>query len=111
MISVAVSWDLYLVTKSAMVLGNLGFVQVSPFLLFALWAGHFADRLDRRRIMLATQALVIGAAVLLIASAQSVVAIYSALFLAAAARAFQGPARLAILPHVVSDEALSNAIT
>lgn len=111
MISVAVSWDLYVATKSAMVLGNVGFVQVAPFLLFALWAGHFADRLDRRRIMLATQAVVSAAAALLIVSAQSVLAIYSALFLAAAARAFQGPARLAILPHVVSEEALSNAIT
>jgi MFS family permease len=37
--------------------------------------------------------------------------IYSALFLTAAARAFQGPARMAILPHVVEEGALSNAIT
>jgi MFS family permease len=84
---------------------------VAPFLLFALWAGHFADRLDRRRIMLVTQTAVIAAAILLIASAQSVLLIYGALFLAAAARAFQGPARLAILPHIVSEGALSNAIT
>jgi MFS family permease len=111
MMSVAVSWDLYLATRSAVVLGNVGFVQVAPFLLFALWAGHFADRRDRRRIILATQLVVMAASAVLIFSAQSVVMIYSALFLNAAARAFQGPARLAILPHVVSDGALSNAIT
>jgi len=111
MMSVAVSWDLYLATKSAVVLGNVGFVQVAPFLLFALWAGHFADRRDRRRIMLATQLVVTAAVVVLVFSSQSVVLIYSALFLAAAARAFQGPARLAILPHVVPVDALSNAIT
>lgn len=111
MLSVAVSWDLYLATRSAVVLGNVGFVQVAPFLLFALWAGHFADQRDRRSIMLVTQAVVIAASGLLIASAQSVTLIYSALFLTAAARAFQGPARLAILPHVVREGSLSNAIT
>jgi len=111
MLSVAVSWDLYLATHSAVVLGNVGFVQVAPFLLFALWAGHFADQRDRRSIMLVTQAVVIAASGVLIASAQSVAMIYSALFLTAAARAFQGPARLAILPHVVAEGALSNAIT
>ena len=111
MISVAVSWDLYEATKSAVVLGNVGFVQVAPFLLFALWAGHFADRGDRRRIMLATQLVLVAAIGVLVISSQSVTLIYGALFLAAAARAFQGPARLAILPHVVPGDALSNAIT
>ena len=109
--SVAVSWDLYLATKSALVLGNVGFVQVAPFLLFALWAGHFADRRDRRQIMLTTQLIVIAASLLLIASSHSVPLIYSALFLTAVGRAFQGPARLAILPHIVSTDALGNAIT
>ena len=111
MMSVAVSWDLYIATRSALVLGNVGFVQVAPFLLFALWAGHFADRFDRRGIMLLTQVAVIAASVLLIFSSRSVVLIYSSLFLTAAARAFQGPARSAILPHVVPDGALTNAIT
>lgn len=111
MLSVAVSWDLYIRTHSAAVLGNVGFVQVAPFLLFALAAGHFADRYDRRGIMLLTQAVVMGAAVLLIAAPPSVLTIYSTLFLNAAARSFQGPARLAILPHVVPPDVLSRAIT
>jgi MFS family permease len=111
MISVAVSWDLYLATRSALVLGNVGLVQVAPFLLFALWAGHFADRSDRRGIMLLTQCVVIGASVVLVFSSQSVTLIYTALFFTAAARAFQGPARLAILPHTAPQGALSKAIT
>ena len=57
MLSVAVSWDLYLQTRSAIVLGNVGFVQVAPFLLFALFAGHFADTHDRRRMLTFTQLL------------------------------------------------------
>jgi len=111
MLSVAVSWDLYLQTNSAIVLGNVGFVQVAPFLIFALAAGHIADRFDRRRIMLATQALVIAASILLIAARANVFLIYLVLFLNAVARSFQGPARLAILAHVVPIEALPRAIT
>lgn len=111
MLSVAVSWDLYIQTKLAAVLGNVGFVQVAPFLIFALAAGHMADRYDRRNIMLATQLVVIAAAILLIFAPPSVFFIYTTLFLNAAARSFQGPARLAILPHVAPPDALGRSIT
>ena len=76
MLSVAVSWDLYVQTKSALVLGNVGFVQVAPFILFALFAGHAADRYDRRRTMIITQLLFLVASVLLMVGFQSV-ALYS----------------------------------
>src|SRR5207253_4496794 len=110
MLSVAVSWDLYLETRSAVVLGNIGLVQVAPFLLFALAAGHLADRQDRQRILILTQALLLGASLLLAATPRSVPLIYTGLFLTATARAFQGPARSAILPHVVPADTLRNAI-
>ena len=111
MVSVAVSWDLYVATRSAAVLGNVGFVQVGPFLIFALAAGHIADRYERRRILVLTQLLLLAATVLYVISSRSVLLIYMGLFLTATARAFQGPARLAILPHVVPAETLRNAIT
>ncbi len=111
MLSLAVSWDLYIQTKSAIVLGNVGFVQVAPFLLFSLPAGHFADRLDRRRIMLATQVLLMSASGILASNSRSVPLIYGCLFMNATARALQGPARLALLPHIVPEDALRNAIT
>ncbi|HEX4810042.1 MAG TPA: MFS transporter [Bryobacteraceae bacterium] len=111
MLSVAVSWDLYLQTKSAMVLGNVGFVQVTPFLVFALFAGQVADRYDRRRIMVLTQLLLLGASLFLAFVPRSVISIYSCLFMTALARSFQGPARSAVLPHVVPSELLHKAIT
>jgi MFS family permease len=111
MLSVAVSWDLYLATKSAIVLGNVGFVQVAPALLLGLHAGHIADRYDRRRIVILAQALVLIGSGLLLAAPPSVVLIYSVLFLAAVARAFQWSARAAILPGLVPSEALHNALT
>ena len=40
MLSVAVSWDLYIQTRSALVLGNVGFVQVVPFVVLSLLAGR-----------------------------------------------------------------------
>lgn len=111
MLSLAVSWDLYQATKSAAVLGNVGFVQVAPFLLFALLAGHIADHYDRRRILVLTQILLMIASVVLAAILRSVPLIFVCLFLTAMARALQGPSRLAILPHAVPPEALRNAIT
>jgi MFS family permease len=110
MLSVAVSWDLYLETRSAVALGNIGLVQVAPFLLFALLAGQIADRYERRRIMIWTQLLLLAASLLLAGAPRSAAIIYAGLFLTATARAFQGPARLAILPHVVPADALRNAI-
>src|SRR5690349_4655842 len=68
MLSVAVSWDLYMHTRSAAVLGNVGFVQVAPFLAFALFAGQFADRYDRRLIMNATQVLLLLSSALLLSA-------------------------------------------
>ena len=110
MLSVAVSWDLYQQTKSPIVLGNVGFVQIAPALLLGLHAGHIADRYDRRRIIIFAQALVLIGSALLAAASPSVILIYSALFLAAVARAFQWTARSAILPSLVAPEALHNAL-
>lgn len=116
MLSVAVSWDLYVQTRSAMVLGNVGLAQVAPFLMFALFAGRFADQHDRRRIMIGSQAIFLVASALLIFVTQNggyrtVAMIYTCLFLTSTARSFQWPARLGVLPHIVPPEVLSNAIT
>jgi MFS family permease len=111
MLSVTAGWDLYQQTKSAVVLGNVGFAQVTPFLLFALFSGHFADTHDRRKILTFTQVLFLAASLLLTLSGLSVYLIYSCLFLTATARTFQGPARSALIPNSVPPELLRNAIT
>ncbi len=111
MLSVAVSWDLYTQTHSALVLGNVGFVQVAPFLLFSLFAGHVADRYDRRAVMVLTQLIYLVASEVLLFGNRSVFLIYSCLVLTALARTFQAPARGAVLPQIVPLETLGNAIT
>ena len=45
-------WELYERTGSAMVLGGVGLVQVIPIIALTLFAGHVADKYDRKRIMM-----------------------------------------------------------
>ena len=54
---VAVVWQLYLLTRSPLALGMLGFFRIAPIAVFALGGGVLADALDRRRLMLVTQTL------------------------------------------------------
>src|SRR2546427_11364033 len=63
--SVAQGWLMHRLTDSAFMLGLLGFMQFLPVLLFSLWAGVVADRVDKRRLLYFTQgAALLQAAVL-----------------------------------------------
>src|SRR5881392_1662581 len=57
MLTVAVGWELYERTHSALALGLVGLAQVAPMFLFTLPAGHLADQLDRKRIIVAMTGL------------------------------------------------------
>jgi MFS family permease len=111
MLSLAVSWDLYEKTRSALVLGNVGLVQVAPFVVLSLFAGHVADRFDRRRVMLAAQVLNLLVSLPLVFGFHSVPVIYGCLFLSAVGRTFQGPARGAMIRQIVPAELVTNAVT
>ncbi len=111
MLSVAVSWDLFQQTHSALVLGNVGLAQVAPSFAFAILAGHIADKYDRRRTMLLAQCLSVLGSLLLVLGVHNIAGIYSCLFLVASARTFQWPIRLGVLPDIMPPEVLSNAIS
>ena len=113
MLSIVVAWDLYQATHSPVVLGNVGLVQIVPVLLFTFAAGHVADRYDRRRTLVLTQAAVasIGFVLAFAGAGRNVTLIYACLFLGAVARAFQWPTSSSVLPNVVPKEHLSNAIS
>src|SRR5438132_13616058 len=49
---VAVAWQVYLLTHSAVALGLIGLVQAIPRLIFSLVGGVFADVFDRRKLLL-----------------------------------------------------------
>src|SRR5215207_2370972 len=70
MLGVAVGWELYERTRSALALGLVGLVQVVPVVLLALPAGHAVDRYDRKLIAMgAYAAAAAGAGGLLLLSA------------------------------------------
>jgi MFS family permease len=114
MLSVAIGWELYERTHSALSLGLVGLVQVLPVIFLALPAGHMADQFDRRTIVMITQGVLALCSVgLAMISYQHglVILIYLCLFAIGIARAFNNPARAALLPQIVPKEVFSNAVT
>ena len=114
MIGVAIGWELYERTRSALALGLVGLVQVIPVILLSLPAGHIADRFDRKRIAIATRlmlALCSAGLALLSATQGSLALIYGCLLLIGAARAFNDPASASLLAQTVPQEVFTNAAT
>ena len=114
MVSVAVGWQVYELTDSPLALGLVGLVQVAPILGLALWAGQFADRADRRNIMVGTQLLhglaSLGLAGLAVQAHPSLPLIYAMLLLKGVAGAFQMPAGQALMPSLVPQEIFPGAV-
>ena len=112
--SVAVGWDLYERTGSALALGFVGLVQFLPIVLLALPAGHIADRFDRRKILLLAETIVIACSVglaILSALHGPPAAMYACLAIAAVARAFANPASASFWPTLIPPDTYSNAVT
>lgn len=113
--SVAVAWQVYQMTHSALDLGYTGLALFLPGLFFMLAAGHVADRYDRRKIILVCYGLqfVCSAALLWFALSgiRTVLPIYAVLVGIGLGRAFSGPAASAMVPSLVPKEHFVNAIT
>jgi MFS family permease len=111
-IVVAVGWEIYQRTGSALALGFVGLVQIVPTLMLALPAGHFVDRNDRRRIVTATAFVYMLAAAglaLVTISSASVLLVYACLLVMGVCRAFHSPSMSSILPQIVPRELYANA--
>jgi MFS family permease len=105
MLGVAVGWQIYAITGSAMYLGLVGLAQFLPMFILTLVVGHVADRYDRRNIARICQAIEgFSVGVLALASFsgwQSKESILLIIFIIGAARAFEGPTLHALLPRLV----------
>src|SRR4051812_41580516 len=62
MVTVAVGWELYKRTHSAMMLGLVGLTQFLPMVLMTLPSGHVADTRERKKVILAMQTIMTLAA-------------------------------------------------
>ena len=112
---VAMSWLIYRMTGSAMLLGVIGFTSQIPSFVLAPVAGVLADRWEKRRLLLATQALALTQAALLsVIVLTGVVQIWHILLLSlflGIVNAFDIPIRQSFVVQMVdSREDLSNAI-
>src|SRR5262249_53183132 len=102
MLSVAVGYQVYELTESALHLGLIGVVQFLPPLLLMLIAGHVADRYNRRLIVRACFAIELCATTGIMIAAlfpqPSLIAIYGLLLTNAMARTFEQPTMQSLVP-------------
>ncbi|HXY77706.1 MAG TPA: MFS transporter, partial [Candidatus Acidoferrales bacterium] len=112
--TVAQAWLVYRMTKSALLLGSVGFASQIPVFLVAPFGGITADRLNRQRLVIATQtAALILAGILAALTLTGVVQVWHIFVLAAllgVVNAFDIPARQSFLVDMVGKEDLMNAI-
>ncbi len=114
MLTVAVGWQIYGLTHSAMQLGYVGLVQFLPMVLLTLPAGHVADRYNRKWV--SGVCIAVGAVLCLVlvfhALSGSAVLwpIYFVLMGAAVTRAFFGASNQALLPQIVPPEHFGRAV-
>src|SRR5213594_160045 len=109
----AINWHIYLITHSALALGLVGACRALPIILCSLMGGVVADVVDRRRLMVVTQT------VMLLCSAILALVTFSGLghawpiflltAIASAAWAFDTPARQSLMPMLVPVKDFPNA--
>ncbi len=112
--SVAIGWQVYALTHRLFDLGLIGLAQFAPFLLLILYAGHAADRYNRRNIVAVCLAAQLLCGLMLLAYTLSglrvVWPVFAVLLLFGSARAFMMPATQAVLVNLVPAESFSKAV-
>ncbi len=103
--SVAIGWQVYLLTKDPLALGYVGLAQFVPAMALALVTGHVADRVDRRRILMVCYALFAVVALTFAGLAQlqdmPLPFFYAVVVVLGIARAFVAPAGQSFIPELV----------
>jgi len=113
MLAVAVGWEIFQRTRSPAALGLVGLAQALPVILMAIPAGHVADRLPRKMVLMVTQLLsALGSLGLAAISwKQAPVGwVFALLFATAVARTFNWAARGSFMPNLVPKEVFPNAV-
>lgn len=114
MITIAIGWELYDRTGSALILGFVGLVQIIPVFLLSLPAGHIADRFNRKLIVILSLLVLALASIGLTYLSYvhgSLLLIYGCLFLIGCATAFNSPASSTLVTQAVPEHAYQSAAT
>ena len=116
--SVIVEWQIYEITHDALQLGLIGLAEAIPFICIALFAGHVADIISRKKIIVwSTLFLVIGTFFLFFFSNDlahnlktlGTLPIYAAIVITGLARGFIGPSYFAFLTQLIPKEQYATA--
>ncbi|HEY0515772.1 MAG TPA: MFS transporter [Solirubrobacteraceae bacterium] len=111
---VALPYQVYVQTRSPLLTGLLGAVELGPLVAMGLYGGALADRMDRRRLLLLDQLALVVLAGALAAGAFAghppLALLYVLAALMAGFTAIQNVARSAIIPNVVAPEHLRGAL-
>lgn len=118
--SVVVGWQVYSLTKNVLLLGVIGLVEVIPQVSIALFAGHYADIWDRKKMIQYTTALLlIGSGILLVYSVPSlncyermgIWPMFITILITGFVRGVLMPAHTAFLGQIVPRKLLTSAAT
>src|SRR6185503_781789 len=98
----AINWHIYIITHSALALGLVGACRAAPIILCSLMGGVVADVVDRRRLMVVTQSIMLLCSALLalvsFKGLEHAWPIFLLTAIASAAWAFDTPARQSLMP-------------
>ena len=110
----ALAWQIYEITHDPLQLGFVGLMEFLPAALLALPAGHIADRMDRRRLILTGAVAELCAALVLLSLAATghvtEIAILALAFCFGVARAVATPAARALMPNLMPKEHFASAV-
>jgi MFS family permease len=118
--SVIVGWQIYELTHNVLWLGFIGLVEVVPQIGISLFAGHYIDLWNRRKIVKnTTLLLILGSVILLVYSADAayfsqkfgIFPIFIAIFLTGLSRGIISPAQVAFMGELVPRNLYGNAAT
>ncbi|MBK8922639.1 MAG: MFS transporter [Saprospirales bacterium] len=118
--SVSISYFVYDLTGDPFMLGLIGLTEALPSIAVSLWAGHLADKHNRRNILVACLGLMVlcTSALVVLTWQRDVLpknvllgGIYTAIFITGVARGFFSPTNFAFLPQLVDKKTLPNAIS
>jgi len=118
--SVIVGWQIYDISHNVLLLGFIGLVEVIPQVSISLFAGHYIDLWNRRKIVrYTTLLLILGSLILLIYSSNAafftakfgIFPVFFTIFLTGLARGILGPAQVALMGQLVPRNLYANAAT
>ena len=112
--TVAMAWQIYELTDSALQIGLLGLLRAVPQMLLLLFAGLLADAINRRKLMMFTQTglfcVSTALALLTFAGKASPHLLYAATIFLAFFTALEQPSRQSMIPNLVPREHLAQSL-